>query len=109
MAKYLDNFGLSHLVDKVETLLGYKQNKAKMVTVTLLSTDWTNNEQNVYVNGISTNETKQIITPVPKADNQTEYYSCGIVCSNQSYNNLTFKADEVPTSNLTVYVVIQEV
>lgn len=109
MAKYLDNFGLSKLVDNIKSLVGTKQDKAKMVTVTLLSTNWTNNEQTVSVNGISANETKQIITPVPKADNQTDYYSCGIACSNQSYNSLTFKADEVPTSNLTVYVIIQEV
>lgn len=109
MAKYLDNLGLSYLVGKIETLLGKKQEKANMVTVTLLYTAWINNEQTVSVNGVVANETTQLITPIPKAENQDEYYSCGIICDGQGENTLTFKADEVPTSNLTVYVVVQEV
>lgn len=103
---FLDKEGLSYFWSKTKK---YVDDTINMVSITLNSSNWTNNEQTVTVDGIVVDETEQLITPVPSADSQDEYYSCGIVCNGQAENSLTFKADEVPTSNLTVYVAIQEV
>ena len=76
-------------------------------TVSLNSSGWSNNTQTVTVSGVSATETAQLITPTPAIASQTAYYEAGIMCTNQAKNSLTFTCQTVPTSNLTVYVVIQ--
>ena len=85
--------------------------KPKCVTVTLSSTGWdsTAKTQTVAVPGVLADETKQLITPVPAMASQSAYYEAGIKCTGQAANSLTFTVDAVPTADLTVYVVIQEV
>lgn len=80
-------------------------------TITLTSSAWDtiNLTQSINVTGISATETDQIITPVPAMASQSAYYDAGILCTGQAANSLTFTADTIPTANLTVYVVIQEV
>lgn len=90
------------------------------VTVTLTADGWTNtmapvepggetlgHRQTVTVSGVSATETAQLITPTPAIASQSAYYEAGIMCTNQGTNSLTFTCQTVPTSNLTVYVVIQ--
>lgn len=77
------------------------------VTVTLTSSGWSSNTQTVTVSGVVASETAQLITPTPAIASQTAYYEAGIMCTNQGTNSLTFTCQTVPTSNLTVYVVIQ--
>lgn len=90
------------------------------VTITLTSDGWTNtmapvepggetlgHQQTVTVSGVSATETAQLITPTPAIASQTAYYEAGIMCTNQAANSLTFTCQTAPTSNLTVYVVIQ--
>lgn len=90
------------------------------VTVTLTADGWTNtmapvepggetlgHQQTVTVSGVSATETAQLITPTPAIASQSAYYEAGIMCTNQGTNSLTFTCQTVPTSNLTVYVVIQ--
>lgn len=77
------------------------------VTVTLTSSGWSSNTQTVTVSGVSASETAQLITPTPAIASQSAYYEAGIMCTNQGTNSLTFTCQTVPTSNLTVYVVIQ--
>ena len=77
------------------------------VTVTLFSSSWSNNTQTVTVSGVSATETAQLITPTPAIASQSAYYEAGIMCTGQAANSLTFTCQTVPTSNLTVYVVIQ--
>lgn len=79
------------------------------VTISLVSTGWSNNTQTVTVNGVSATETEQIIFPVPAISSQEAYFEAGIMCTGQAANSLTFTCEETPTTNLTVYVVIQEV
>ena len=77
------------------------------VTVTLTTSGWSSNTQTVTVSGVVASETAQLITPTPAIASQSAYYEAGIMCTNQGTNSLTFTCQTVPTSNLTVYVVIQ--
>lgn len=77
------------------------------VTITLTTSGWSSNTQTVTVSGVSATETAQLITPTPAIASQSAYYEAGIMCTKQAANSLTFTCQTVPTSNLTVYVVIQ--
>lgn len=81
--------------------------KATSATVTLTTSGWSSNTQTVTVSGVSATETAQLITPTPAIASQSAYYEAGIMCTGQAANSLTFTCQTVPTSNLTVYVVIQ--
>lgn len=77
------------------------------VAITLTTSGWSSNTQTVTVSGVSASETAQLITPTPAIASQSAYYEAGIMCTGQAANSLTFTCQTVPTSNLTVYVVIQ--
>lgn len=81
--------------------------KTTFVTVTLTAAGWSSNTQTVTVSGVVASETAQLITPTPAIASQSAYYEAGIMCTGQAANSLTFTCQTVPTSNLTVYVVIQ--
>ena len=86
----------------------YVDSKASTsVAITLTTSGWSSNTQTVTVSGVSASETAQLITPTPAIASQTAYYEAGIMCTGQAANSLTFTCQTVPTSNLTVYVVIQ--
>lgn len=116
---------ISNLVDPTDpddaTNKAYVDSKAPTsVTVTLTADGWTNtmapvepggetlgHRQTVTVSGVSATETAQLITPTPAIASQSAYYEAGIMCTGQAANSLTFTCQTVPTSNLTVYVIIQ--
>lgn len=77
------------------------------VAITLTTSGWSSNTQTVTVPGVVASETAQLITPTPAIASQSAYYEAGIMCTGQATNSLTFTCQTVPTSNLTVYVVIQ--
>lgn len=87
----------------------YVDSKAPLppVPVTLTTSGWSSNTQTVTVPGVVASETAQLITPTPAIASQSAYYEAGIMCTGQAANSLTFTCQTVPTSNLTVYVVIQ--
>lgn len=103
----------------------YVDSKAPIsVTVTLTADGWVDatavpppdsggttvtqiKRQTVTVSGVVASETAQLITPTPAIASQSAYYEAGIMCTGQAANSLTFTCQTVPTSNLTVYVVIQ--
>lgn len=87
----------------------YVDSKAPLppVPVTLTTSGWSSNTQTVTVPGVVASEIAQLITPTPAIASQSAYYEAGIMCTNQAANSLTFTCQTVPTSNLTVYVVIQ--
>nr|DAY17211.1 MAG TPA: tail fiber-like protein [Caudoviricetes sp.] len=76
-------------------------------TITLTAAGWSSNAQTVTVSGVVASETAQLIAPTPAIASQSAYYEAGIMCTGQAANSLTFTCQTVPTSNLTVYVVIQ--
>lgn len=77
------------------------------VAITLTTSGWSSNTQTVTVPGVVASEIAQLITPTPAIASQSAYYEAGIMCTGQAANSLTFTCQTVPTSNLTVYVVIQ--
>lgn len=69
--------------------------------------DTTTKTQTITLTGIVADETKQIIHVSPStasADNMNLYYDSGIMAIGQSTNSLTFKANKIPTANITVLV-----
>lgn len=78
-------------------------------TVTLTTSGWSSNTQTITVSGVSADESAQLIMPVPALASQTAYYEAGILVTGQAANSLTFTCQNVPTEDLTVYVVMQEV
>ena len=87
------------------------QNSPVSHAVVLSSSSWDSmtNSQIVTVSGVKALEGEQIIHPIPSLASQAAYYDAGILCTAQETDSLTFTAETVPTDDLTVYVVIQEV
>ena len=77
--------------------------------VTLPASGWSRNTQTVTVSGVLADETKQLIQPMPAVASQQAYMTAGIYCSGQAANSLTFTCSEVPTDDISLYVVITEV
>lgn len=70
---------------------------------TLAVADWSSNTQSVTVNGVTASNTV-IVSPAPAS--AVEYAACGILCTTQGTDSLTFSCQTTPTNNLTVNVVI---
>ena len=83
--------------------------KAHKVTLTVAGWDASAKTQTVTVNGVLADESAQLIQPMPAMASQSSYYGAGVLCSGQAKNSLTFTCQTVPTADLTVYVVMQEV
>lgn len=83
--------------------------KAHKVTLTVAGWDAFAKTQTVTVNGVLADESAQLIQPMPAMASQSSYYGAGVLCSGQAANSLTFTCQTVPTADLTVYVVMQEV
>lgn len=78
-------------------------------TITLLSAGWSDdNTQTISAQIILGDETKQLIQPVAATSSKEEYEACGVQCIEQAAGTLTFHCLDIPTSDLTVYVVITE-
>lgn len=105
------NTTLEKSLTDISTTLQNKAATPKSVSVTLASASWdsTAKMQTVTVTGVSAIEKAQMITPTPALASQSAYYDAGILCTGQAANSLTFTCKTVPTADLTVYVVIQEV
>lgn len=94
-----------------EALANKPEIRPKTVKITLTAAGWdtTSKTQTVTATGVLADETVQLITPTPALSSQTAYYDAGILCTGQATDILTFTANTVPTSDLEVYVVIQDV
>lgn len=101
---------------EVATLNGYVGSMIdaatpKILSITLSASSWDSTAltQTVTATGVLADEMAQSITPTPALSSQTAYYEAGILCTGQAANSLTFTCETVPTVDLTVYVIIQEV
>lgn len=85
--------------------------KPKATLVTLSASGWDSSAktQTVTVSGVLADESKQLILPCPSAASISAYTEAGILCTGQAANSLTFTAETVPSTNLSVYVTVQEV
>lgn len=73
------------------------------LTVTLASTDWSNNSQEVTATGVTASNTV-IVSPAPSSIN--DYTTNKVYCSWQASNKLTFTCNTAPSNNITVNVAI---
>ena len=80
-----------------------KQNALGTITITLTVEGWSTDAQTVTATGVTASNTV-IVSPVPSA--MSDYVGCGIVCTAQGDNTLTFGCDTTPTSAIDVNVVI---
>lgn len=72
-------------------------------TTTTLSTTWSSKQQTKSVTGVTSSNTV-IVTPAPAS--YDAYCAAGIYCSAQGSGTLTFTCEEVPTTSLTVNILI---
>lgn len=83
--------------------------KTTIQAITLLRTGWSDNRQTVVVPGVSEDEMMQKITVSPSMESRSMYKECMVECTSQAANSLIFSAEEVPSSDLTVLITIEEV
>lgn len=86
-----------------------QEQKPKAYPITLVASAWSSNSQTITVPGVLSDETKQLIQPVPAIASQAAYLAAGVLCTGQAADSLTFTCQTVPTGNLTVYVAITDV
>lgn len=73
------------------------------LTVTLGSSDWSENTQTVSASGVTDSNTV-VVSPTP--DDYVDYGESGVRCTAQAADTLTFKCTSAPSSDLSVNVVI---
>lgn len=92
----------AYVDESIGDLPGYQQQHIAL-TLTLDSDDWSDSSQTVTASGVTSNNTV-IVSPAPSGI--SAYTSCGVYCSAQSANSLTFVCTETPDSDITVNVVV---
>lgn len=81
-----------------------------MIPAALPSSGWDENQQQVIdVPRVLSDESKQLIIPVPFKAEMEQYYDAGIRCIDQLAGQLKFSAETVPEIDLQVFVVIVNV
>ena len=85
----------------------YIDGKVKSVTISLPSAKWSSSTQSVVCSGILTDETAQEVSICPKVSDFKKYVDAGIYVSSYTTDQLTFTCSETPSSDLTVYIKIQ--
>ena len=100
-----------HVTESQKSAWTAKAEKPKRRGVVLPYQAWdsASKSMTIGVNGVVGDETAQLITITPAVASQAAYYAAGIKCTGQATNTLTFTAETIPTVDLTVYAVIQEV
>lgn len=89
---------------------GFSSSATTMIPAVLPSSGWGENQQQVIdVPGVLSEESKQLIIPVPFKSEAEQYYNAGIRCIDQLAGQLKFSAETVPESDLQVFVVIVNV
>ena len=89
-----------------------KANKPTVTTVTLTAAGWnaTTKKQTVTVPGVLADTSKQVIWVTQTTEAAIDaYLEAGIVPVAQAANAVTLRADTVPTADITVNIVVQEV
>ena len=89
-----------------------KASKPTMTTVTLTAAGWnaTTKKQTVTVSGVLADTSKQVIWVTQTTEAAIDaYLEAGIIPVAQAANAVTLRADTVPTADITVNIVVQEV
>lgn len=86
-----------------QTALNAKQEKHITRTATLSTSGWSNKQQTVSVTSVTSSNTV-FTSPAPAS--YAKYGECGVRCKAQGSGTLTFTCEDVPTTSLTVNVMI---
>ena len=88
-----------------------KASKPKACLVTLKSSDWdaTAKTQVATVASVVADEAAQMIHPMPRIGQITTYNDAGIQLIGQGAGNVTFMCDTIPTADVEVWVVTEDV
>lgn len=105
----VDVTGSAAYIQNADTNKYLESRLPKSVTVTLTKAGWSSKKQTVTVTGVLADEAAQVITPTPALASQTAYYEAGIKATAQAANSLTFTAEDTPSADLTVHIIIQGV
>lgn len=73
------------------------------ITVTLAAASWSGSSQTVTATGVTASNTVLIGAAPASA---SEYNTCGVLCTAQGADSLTFTCTSTPTNDLTVNVII---
>lgn len=101
-----------HVTAEEKTGWNAKAEKPKAVSVTLTAAGWdaSTKKQTVTVPGVLADTSKQVIWVTQTTEAAIDaYLDAGIVPVAQAANAVTLRADTVPTADITVNIVVQEV
>lgn len=94
------------LIKAIETI------KSGMATtflsVELRPTSWVENSQKVLADGVPADSLMNTVFVSPSPASMEEYQNCGIRCTVQEPNNLTFTCEATPGSAISVNVAVFE-
>lgn len=97
---------LSHLFTGSPSNITFE---GSLPSVTLQANAWDeSNEQTVTAPGVLADESKQIILSAPASIDQDAFYAAGIRIISQSVDSVTFRCNNVPEEDLTVYVAVMK-
>lgn len=75
---------------------------------TLSASGWSNNSQTVTVNGVLSDTNAQVVTVSPANKTSADAWGeGGVWCASQGTNSLTFTCESVPSSNISLNIVLQ--
>ena len=77
------------------------QAQHKALTATLTAAGWSEKQQTISVSGVTADNS---VFPGPTPASFMKYVECGIFCSGQAANKLTFTCDFVPDEDITINV-----
>lgn len=106
------NDPIIHVTADERTAWNDKAEKPSAVSVTLIAAGWnaTTKKQTVTVPGVLADTSKQVIWVAFASETALDaYLDAGIVPVAQAANAVTLRADTVPTADITVNIVVQEV
>lgn len=100
-----------HVTAGDKTAWNAKAEKPKACLVTLKSSGWDADAktQVATVASVVADEAAQMIHPMPKIGQITTYNDAGIQLIGQGAGNVTFMCDTIPTENVDVWVVTEDV
>lgn len=82
--------------------------KPVLRTATLSVSGWSNNSQTVTVNGVLSDANAQVVTVSPANKTSADAWGeGGVWCASQGTNSLTFTCESVPSSNISLNIVLQ--
>lgn len=95
--------------DKAKWDAGGAKPKARLVVLQKGSWDTGSKKQTVIAENVVADEAAQMIHPMPKIGQITDYNDAGIQLIAQGDGNVTFMCDTIPTENVDVWVVTEDV